>query len=100
MNVPVHNHPVSRSQNRDPVCGMEVDPSKGAASVPYQGTTFYFCSQGCAATYGQHRKITRRVIRIHLTPRRMRRSRSKANTLVQCIRRSNKQFRATAQSVA
>jgi len=30
---------------------MEVDPSKAAASVPYQGTTFYFCSQGCAASF-------------------------------------------------
>jgi Cu+-exporting ATPase len=30
---------------------MEVDPSKAAASAPYQGTTFYFCSQGCAAKF-------------------------------------------------
>ena len=51
MSEPVHNHPVSRSQNHDPVCGMEVDPSKGAPSVAYQGTTFYFCSQGCAAKF-------------------------------------------------
>jgi Cu+-exporting ATPase len=31
---------------------MEVDPSKSAASVAYQGVTFYFCSQGCAAKFG------------------------------------------------
>jgi Cu+-exporting ATPase len=30
---------------------MEVDPSKAASSVAYQGTTFYFCSQGCAAKF-------------------------------------------------
>ena len=51
MSEPGHNHPVSQGQDHDPVCGMEVDPSKAAASVAYQGTTFYFCSQGCAAKF-------------------------------------------------
>jgi YHS domain-containing protein len=31
---------------RDPVCGMEVDPSD-ALSTEYQGKTFYFCSEAC-----------------------------------------------------
>jgi P-type Cu+ transporter len=35
----------------DPVCGMEVDPSKAAASVEYEGATIYFCSQGCATKF-------------------------------------------------
>ncbi|MGD0482264.1 MAG: heavy metal translocating P-type ATPase [Terracidiphilus sp.] len=35
----------------DPVCGMKVDPSRAAASVSYQDTTVYFCSQGCAAKF-------------------------------------------------
>ena len=51
MSEPGHNHPVSQGQDHDPVCGMEVDPSKAAASVAYQGATFYFCSQGCAAKF-------------------------------------------------
>ena len=51
MSEPGHNHSVSHGQDHDPVCGMEVDPSKAAASVAYQGTTFYFCSQGCAAKF-------------------------------------------------
>ena len=49
MSEPGQNQPVSHGQDHDPVCGMEIDPSKAAASVAYQGTTFYFCSQGCAA---------------------------------------------------
>ena len=31
----------------DPVCGMEVDPRSAAGSFEHQGTTYYFCSQGC-----------------------------------------------------
>jgi Cu+-exporting ATPase len=30
---------------------MEVDLSKAAASIVYQGTTFHFCSEGCAAKF-------------------------------------------------
>jgi Cu+-exporting ATPase len=32
---------------KDPVCGMEIDPATAAASEEYEGTTYYFCSQGC-----------------------------------------------------
>jgi len=32
---------------RDPVCGMDVDPGSAAGSAEHQGTTYYFCSQGC-----------------------------------------------------
>jgi len=31
---------------KDPVCGMEVDP-KSALSASYGGETYYFCSPGC-----------------------------------------------------
>ena len=31
----------------DPVCGMEIDSAAAAASEEYQGTTYYFCSEGC-----------------------------------------------------
>ncbi|HXM95906.1 MAG TPA: heavy metal translocating P-type ATPase [Candidatus Dormibacteraeota bacterium] len=36
---------------RDPVCGMTVDPSKATAQVAYNGKTFYFCSSGCARRF-------------------------------------------------
>ncbi|MBI3680037.1 MAG: heavy metal translocating P-type ATPase [Acidobacteria bacterium] len=32
---------------KDPVCQMDVNPVTAAASHEYQGTTYYFCSQGC-----------------------------------------------------
>ena len=32
----------------DPVCGMSVVPADAAATVTHQGTTYYFCSSGCA----------------------------------------------------
>jgi P-type Cu+ transporter len=38
-------------QEHDPVCGMEVDPSKAAASLEYQGATIHFCSQSCAEEF-------------------------------------------------
>ena len=32
----------------DPVCGMTVDPAKNkGGSFDYEGTTYYFCGQGC-----------------------------------------------------
>jgi Cu+-exporting ATPase len=35
----------------DPVCGMTVDPARAAAHVDREGTTYYFCSKGCAARF-------------------------------------------------
>ncbi len=32
---------------KDPVCGMDVDPSKAAGSFEFQGQTYSFCSKGC-----------------------------------------------------
>lgn len=32
---------------KDPVCGMEVDPKHAAGQSEYQGKTYYFCSPGC-----------------------------------------------------
>ena len=46
-----HDRTMPESQEHDSVCGMEVDPSNAAASVSYQGVTFHFCSQGCAAKF-------------------------------------------------
>lgn len=36
---------------KDPVCGMEVDPAKAAATFEYKGETYYFCSPGCKAMF-------------------------------------------------
>jgi Cu+-exporting ATPase len=35
----------------DPVCGMTVEPSRAAARVEHAGTTYFFCSTGCAAKF-------------------------------------------------
>jgi Cu+-exporting ATPase len=35
----------------DPVCGMTVNPATAAGSFSYQGTTYYFCCQGCLAKF-------------------------------------------------
>ena len=31
----------------DPVCGMEVEPEKAAATAEYAGRKYYFCAEGC-----------------------------------------------------
>jgi len=36
---------------KDPVCGMQVDEKKAAATSSYMGTTYYFCAQACKATF-------------------------------------------------
>jgi YHS domain-containing protein len=36
---------------RDPVCGMNVDESKAAATVVYRGQTYYFCAPGCKTAF-------------------------------------------------
>src|ERR1700678_1763724 len=36
---------------RDPVCGMHVDPARAAAKVEHTGKTFYFCSAGCGKKF-------------------------------------------------
>lgn len=45
---------------RDPVCGMNVDEHKAAATATHQGKTYYFCSPGCKAKFekapGQYAK--------------------------------------------
>ncbi|MES2642488.1 MAG: heavy metal translocating P-type ATPase [Myxococcota bacterium] len=35
----------------DPVCGMQVDPAKAAATAEYGGNTWHFCSKGCHAKF-------------------------------------------------
>jgi Cu+-exporting ATPase len=54
-----HNHPHAQSGNvgeathleKDPICGMNVDPGSAKHSAEYGGRTYYFCSQGCKAKF-------------------------------------------------
>ena len=36
---------------RDPVCGMQVDPEKARARAEHAGRTYYFCCPGCAQKF-------------------------------------------------
>ena len=36
---------------KDPVCGMTVDPASAAGKSEFQGSTFYFCSNGCKSKF-------------------------------------------------
>jgi Cu+-exporting ATPase len=36
---------------RDPVCGMQVDPAKAAGSSEYNGKTYYFCAKACKTKF-------------------------------------------------
>jgi Cu+-exporting ATPase len=38
---------------RDPVCGMSVDPLKAAAESKHAAKTYYFCSAGCAKRFSK-----------------------------------------------
>ena len=39
---------------KDPVCGMQVDPAKAAATSAYQGKTYYFCAQVCKRKFDEN----------------------------------------------
>lgn len=36
---------------RDPVCNMEVEPARAAATAQHAGQTYYFCSEACRKTF-------------------------------------------------
>jgi YHS domain-containing protein len=36
---------------KDPICGMNVDETKAAATAVYKGKTYYFCCAGCKAKF-------------------------------------------------
>lgn len=36
---------------KDLVCGMTIDPKTAAANRTFEGTTYYFCSPGCAKSF-------------------------------------------------
>jgi Cu+-exporting ATPase len=39
---------------KDPVCGMEVQTDKAAATSSYKGKTYYFCAVGCKKKFDQN----------------------------------------------
>ena len=41
---------------KDPVCGMDVDPKTAAGKSEYQGKTYYFCSLGCKIDFDKEPK--------------------------------------------
>ena len=41
----------SAPKEKDPVCGMMVDPQKAAGKVEHAGRTYYFCSSRCAERF-------------------------------------------------
>jgi P-type Cu+ transporter len=41
---------------RDPVCGMSVDPARAAAKVDHAGKAFYFCSASCGKKFAESPK--------------------------------------------
>ncbi len=38
---------------KDPICGMEVEPSEAMATYEYKGKTYYFCAAGCREKFAQ-----------------------------------------------
>ncbi|MBI4011588.1 MAG: YHS domain-containing protein [Candidatus Rokubacteria bacterium] len=36
---------------KDPVCGMQVEEKKAAATAAHKGTTYYFCAAACKTTF-------------------------------------------------
>jgi Cu+-exporting ATPase len=39
---------------KDPVCGMNVDPKKAAATSDYSDKKYYFCSTGCKQKFDKN----------------------------------------------
>ncbi len=37
----------------DPVCKMDVDEKKAAATYEYQGKKYYFCAEGCRENFSK-----------------------------------------------
>ncbi len=36
---------------KDPVCGMDVDEKRAAATTVYKGKTYYFCAEACKRAF-------------------------------------------------
>jgi len=38
----------------DPVCKMQVEEARAAATSEYQGNTYFFCAAGCKKSFDQN----------------------------------------------
>lgn len=45
--------PVAALEDRDPICGMTVDPGKARHKSEYSGRYFFFCCAGCKQAFDQ-----------------------------------------------
>lgn len=36
---------------KDPVCGMDLDPAEAAGTTLHEGTMYYFCSTSCKEAF-------------------------------------------------
>jgi Cu+-exporting ATPase len=43
--------PTTPGAQRDPVCGMSVDPARAAATLAHAGATYYFCCRRCGERF-------------------------------------------------
>lgn len=42
------------NNQRDPVCGMEIDRQDAAGTSQFQGETYYFCSTNCKEKFEEN----------------------------------------------
>lgn len=47
---------VSGRTERDPVCGMMVDPASTQMSTSHKGRTYYFCAESCRDAFDKDPK--------------------------------------------
>ena len=45
---------ITKATVADPVCRMEIDPSRASGKKDYNGETFYFCSKSCLETFNRN----------------------------------------------
>jgi len=43
----------ARTMAIDPVCGMSIERESAVATLGHEGTTYYFCAQGCREEFAQ-----------------------------------------------
>jgi Cu+-exporting ATPase len=60
-------HLEGRAMARDPVCGMQVDEKKAAATSVYKGTTYYFCATACKAAFEKNPETYSRKTGTYMT---------------------------------
>ncbi|MBI4089918.1 MAG: YHS domain-containing protein [Candidatus Kerfeldbacteria bacterium] len=54
LNEHIPMDPTHLTNNRDPVCGMSVDPATTRYSYDHRGTTWLFCSDGCRQAFAEN----------------------------------------------